>query len=98
MVAAAVGRVRGMRMSDERHSWDMLTDAWSDEHPGWQVVDHHLTVIWVPWDQVDGVVVMVQHRESGDVLNGVGSDLVTALQDVTYVLEKRPQREHRSES
>ena len=85
-------------MSDEHHSWDVLTDAWTDQHPGWQVVDHQVTVSWVPWGQVDTVVVMVQHQESGDLINGVGSDLVTALQNVTYVLEKRSQREHQPES
>jgi hypothetical protein len=87
-----------MVMSDERHSWDVLTDAWNAEHPGWQVVDHHLTVSWVPWGQVDVVVVIVQHLASGTLVNGVGSDLVTALQDVTYVLEKRAQRERQPES
>lgn len=85
-------------MRHERHSWEVLTDAWSAAHPGWQVVDHHRTVIWVPWDQVAAVVVMVQHRESGVIVTGVGSALVTALQDVTYVLANRSQAEHHPES
>jgi hypothetical protein len=82
----------------ERHSGDMLTDAWRDQHPGWQVVDHQLTVGWVPWGQVDTVVVLVQHVASGDLVNGVGSDLVTALQDVTYLLEQWSQRKRQPDS
>lgn len=44
------------------------------------------------------VVVLGQHMASGDLVNGVESDLVTALQDVTNVLEKRSQRERQPES
>jgi hypothetical protein len=81
-------------MGAERDSWDALLTAWSEAHPGWQVVDYQLTVSWVTWGRVDTMVVLVQHRASDTFVNGVGSDLVTALQDVTYALGKRAHPKH----
>lgn len=78
-------------MSDPRQPWVVVTDHWESDHPGWAVVEHHPTMIAVNvlGHTVDGVVVRVRHLETGDEVPGLGSDIVSALNDVNRTLQRR---------
>lgn len=71
-------------MSDSRQPWVVITDQWESDHPGWEVVVHHPTMITVSvfGHAINGVVVRVRNVGTGDEIPGLGSDIVSALNDV----------------
>ncbi len=85
-------------MSHMQHPWGDIAKKWTEDHPGWEVVDFHTIMIAVPWGEgVDGTVAMVRSTGTGGseeaehVVTGVGSDLISALNDVNHILNRRSQ-------
>ena len=85
-------------MSHIQHPWDDITNKWNEDHPGWEVIDFHNTMLAVPLgESIDGTVAKVKSisvegsEETEHIVTGVGSDLISALNDVNHILNRRSQ-------
>jgi hypothetical protein len=73
-----------------RRAEQVTIERWEYDNPSWVVVDHH-PVITTALDgkPVEETVVEVEHRQTGERVSGVGTDLTLALALVTHRLSER---------
>jgi hypothetical protein len=82
-------------MADEdmtaRRAREVAIERWEYDNPSWVVVALHAVITTALDGKVlDEIEVQVQHRETGEVVNGVGTDVTMALALVSHRLSERP--------
>jgi hypothetical protein len=74
-----------------RRAQEVTVERWEYDNPSWIVIGLHSVITSAPDGAAhDEIEVQVQHRETGEILNGVGSDAVTALAMISHRLSERP--------
>ncbi len=73
-----------------RRAKEHTITQWEEDHPSWRVLtDHPVIVTFSSGQAQEEIEVTAAHRETGEVLYGVGPDLVMALALVSLRISER---------
>ncbi len=77
-------------MSEPQYRDDVAIERWEDDNPSWLMIVNHVVITTSP----DGSAhvereVQVEHRETGEIVSGIGTDVAMALTMISHRLSKR---------
>ena len=76
-------------MHEPEQSWVTATDVWENQHHDWEVMTGQSVLLGLAetGEETFGFTVAVRHREIGRELEGVGEDVIGALEHLNHQIQ-----------
>lgn len=77
-------------MNEAQHPEDAAIERWEGDHPSWLMIVNHVVITTSPEGNANEErEVQVEHRETGEIVSGIGTDVAMALAMINHRLSER---------